>query len=83
MPVNILVADDSVTMRRILEITFAGEDAQVTTVDSGDAAVSNSLSSVGSIMRDPLALRSSRNFFLLGAENSLPNLTGLSIRSFL
>ena len=39
VPVNILVADDSVTMRRILELTFAGEDAKVTTVDSGDAAV--------------------------------------------
>lgn len=39
MPVKILVADDSVTMRRILELTFAGEDATVTGVDSGDAAV--------------------------------------------
>lgn len=39
MPVNILVADDSVTMRRILELTFSGEDATVTTVGSGDAAV--------------------------------------------
>lgn len=39
MPVKILVADDSVTMRRILELTFAGEDAAVTSVDSGDAAV--------------------------------------------
>ena len=39
MPVNILVADDSVTMRRIMELTFAGEDARVTTVDSGDAAI--------------------------------------------
>jgi CheY-like chemotaxis protein len=37
--VNILVADDSVTMRRILEITFAGEDAHVVTVDSAQAAV--------------------------------------------
>ena len=39
MPVKILVADDSVTMRRILELTFAGEDATVTAVESGDAAV--------------------------------------------
>jgi CheY-like chemotaxis protein len=39
VPVKILVADDSVTMRRILELTFAGEDAQVTAVDSGDAAI--------------------------------------------
>src|SRR5688572_28566656 len=37
--VNILVADDSVTMRRILELTFQGEDARVTTVDSGESAV--------------------------------------------
>jgi CheY-like chemotaxis protein len=37
--VNILVADDSVTMRRILELTFAGEDATVTSVDGGDAAI--------------------------------------------
>ena len=39
MPVNILVADDSVTMRRIMELTFAGEDTTVTAVDNGDAAI--------------------------------------------
>jgi CheY-like chemotaxis protein len=39
VPVNILVADDSMTMRRIIELTFAGEDASVTVVDSGDAAI--------------------------------------------
>jgi CheY-like chemotaxis protein len=37
--VNILVADDSMTMRRILELTFAGEDARVVTVESGEAAI--------------------------------------------
>ena len=39
MPVNILVADDSVTLRRIMELTFAGEDASVTSVNSGDVAI--------------------------------------------
>jgi CheY-like chemotaxis protein len=39
VPLKILVADDSVTMRRIFEIAFAGEDAKVTTVDSGDTAI--------------------------------------------
>jgi CheY-like chemotaxis protein len=39
VPVNILVADDSMTMRRIIELTFAGEDATVTAVESGDAAI--------------------------------------------
>ncbi|MDB4987089.1 MAG: Translation initiation factor 2, partial [Myxococcaceae bacterium] len=39
MPTKILVADDSATMRRVLEMTFAGEDAQVHTVDSAEAAL--------------------------------------------
>ncbi|MFI5308280.1 MAG: PleD family two-component system response regulator [Polyangiales bacterium] len=43
MPVNILVADDSLTMRRIMELTFAGEDASVVTVDSGDAAIAKAV----------------------------------------
>src|SRR5262245_48422907 len=40
VPTKILVADDSATMRRVLEMTFAGEDARVVSVDSGEAAVS-------------------------------------------
>lgn len=39
MPVKILAADDSATMRQILQKTFAGEDAEVVTVESGQAAV--------------------------------------------
>jgi len=39
LPVQILVADDSRTMRKILEMTFAGEDAEVVTVESGTAAI--------------------------------------------
>jgi CheY-like chemotaxis protein len=36
---KILVADDSATMRKIFEMTFAGEDARVIAVDGGDAAI--------------------------------------------
>jgi CheY-like chemotaxis protein len=39
VPTKILVADDSATMRRVLEMTFAGEDARVVSVDNGEAAV--------------------------------------------
>src|ERR1700712_4231780 len=39
VPAKILVADDSATMRRVLEMTFAGEDAQVHTVDGAEAAL--------------------------------------------
>lgn len=43
MPVTILVADDSATMRSILEMTFAGEDARVVAVDGGPAALEKAL----------------------------------------
>ncbi|MBC7171856.1 MAG: response regulator [Polyangiaceae bacterium] len=39
MAVKILVVDDSATMRKIMEMTFAGESAEVVTVDSADAAI--------------------------------------------
>ncbi len=39
MPTKILVVDDSATMCRVLQMTFAGEDAQVVTVDGGEAGV--------------------------------------------
>jgi CheY-like chemotaxis protein len=39
VPTKILVADDSATMRRVLEMTFAGEDAHVVAVENGESAV--------------------------------------------
>ncbi len=39
MTVKILVADDSATMRQVMQMTFAGQDAEVVTVDGGDAAI--------------------------------------------
>jgi CheY-like chemotaxis protein len=38
VPTTLLAIDDSVTMRKVLEMTFAGEDFRVLTADSGDAA---------------------------------------------
>ena len=40
MPVTLLAVDDSVTMRKVLSMTFAGEDYRVVTADSADAALS-------------------------------------------
>ena len=39
MPTTLLAVDDSVTMRKVLEMTFAGEDYRVVTADSTDAAL--------------------------------------------
>jgi len=43
VPTKILVADDSATMRRVLEMTFAGEDATVHTADGAEAALAKAV----------------------------------------
>ena len=39
MPTTLLAIDDSATMRKVLEITFAGEDFRVVTADGPEAAM--------------------------------------------
>ena len=39
MPTTLLAVDDSVTMRKVLEITFAGEDYRLVTAENVDAAL--------------------------------------------
>src|SRR5512140_1657580 len=39
MPKNLLLADDSITIQKVVGITFANEDFKVTTVDNGEDAV--------------------------------------------
>src|SRR5258707_15210480 len=39
MPHKLLLADDSVTIQRVIELTFADEDVQVIAVGNGQAAI--------------------------------------------
>ncbi|HEX8910645.1 MAG TPA: response regulator, partial [Anaeromyxobacteraceae bacterium] len=39
MPKNLLLADDSITIQKVVGITFAGEDFQITAVDNGEEAL--------------------------------------------
>jgi CheY-like chemotaxis protein len=39
MSMRILVVEDSVTMRKVMEMTFAGEDAELLAVESGELAL--------------------------------------------
>src|SRR5512138_99008 len=39
MPKNLLLADDSITIQKVVGITFANEDFKVTSVDNGDDAI--------------------------------------------
>jgi len=40
MPKNLLLADDSITIQKVVAITFANEDFKVTSVDNGEDALS-------------------------------------------
>jgi len=39
MPKKLLLADDSVTIQRVIELTFAGEDVKVLTASDGEEAI--------------------------------------------
>ena len=39
VPHTLLLADDSVTIQRVIELTFADEDVQVIAVSDGDQAI--------------------------------------------
>ena len=39
MSMRILIVEDSVTMRKVMEMTFAGEDAELLAVESGELAI--------------------------------------------
>lgn len=39
MPKSLLLADDSITIQKVVQITFASEDFTITSVDNGDAAL--------------------------------------------
>jgi CheY-like chemotaxis protein len=72
--VNILVADDSVTMRRILELTFQGEDANVTTVESAEAAVRKASEAAPDVVFADLSMSGMDGYALAAAIKSTPGL---------
>jgi CheY-like chemotaxis protein len=74
VPVNILVADDSVTMRRILEVTFQGEDARVTSVDSGEAAVRKASELAPDVVLVDLSLGNTDCYAVASAIKNTPGL---------
>lgn len=74
MAVNILVADDSVTMRRILELTFQGEDASVTAVENGDSALRKASEMTPDIVFADLSMQGMDGYALATAIKSQPGL---------
>jgi CheY-like chemotaxis protein len=74
VPVTILVAEDSVTMRRIIEMTFAGEDARVITVKDGEEAVAKANEIRPNIVFADLSLPGIDGYEIARQIKSKPNL---------
>jgi CheY-like chemotaxis protein len=72
--VNILVADDSVTMRRILELTFQGEDARVTGVENGEAALRKASELTPDVVFADLSLPGMDGYAIASAIKAAPGL---------
>ena len=68
MPHKLLLADDSVTIQRVIELTFADEDVQVTAVGNGQAAID-------SVLRDPPDI--------ILADVGMPERNGYEVAAFI
>jgi CheY-like chemotaxis protein len=72
--VNILVADDSVTMRRILELAFQGEDAKITAVESGEVAVRRAAEVAPDVVFADLSMNGMDGYAVASAIKGAPGL---------
>jgi len=79
VPVKLLVAEDSVTMRRILEMTFAGEDAEVITVSSGEEAVAKAKEVRPNVIFADLSLPGMDGYEIAQQIKTTPNLDKTAI----
>jgi CheY-like chemotaxis protein len=79
VPVTILVADDSASMRKILEMTFQGEDAKVHAVPSGDAAVARAQEVRPDIVFADASMSGMDGYELSRALKSNPSLNGTAV----
>jgi CheY-like chemotaxis protein len=79
VPVTILVAEDSVTMRHIMEMTFAGENAKVTTVDSGEAAVAKASELQPDVIIADLSMRGMDGYAVAREIKSKPALAKTAV----
>lgn len=67
MPATLLAVDDSVTMRKVLEMTFAGEDFRVVTAASADDALVKVKSEKPSLVLSDITLAGKTGYDLCAA----------------
>jgi len=76
---TLLLADDSVTMQKVVGITFANEDIDLVTVDNGDAALERARELRPDIVLADVGMPGLNGYELCAALKSDPDLTNVRV----
>jgi CheY-like chemotaxis protein len=79
MPATLLLADDSVTIQRVIELTFADEDVTVVAVGDGDAAIARLNSSPADIVLADVDMPGSDGYAVAAFVHRTPALSHIPV----
>ncbi len=79
MPKTLLLADDSVTIRKVVGISFANEDVRIVTVDNGDDAVIRAKEIRPDIVLADVVMPGKSGYDVCAALKSDPALAGVPV----
>ena len=79
MPRTLLLADDSITIQRVVGITFANEDYEITTVDNGDDAVAKAKEIKPDIILADVIMPKKNGYEVCEAIHADPELTRIPV----
>jgi len=79
MPKNLLLADDSITIQKVVGITFAKEDYQVTAVDNGEEALQRAREAKPDIILADVVMPRRNGYELCEAVKADPELRDIPV----
>ncbi|HET6439489.1 MAG TPA: response regulator, partial [Anaeromyxobacter sp.] len=79
MPKNLLLADDSITIQKVVGITFASEDYQVVAVDNGEDAVARARELKPDVILADVVMPKKNGYELCEAVKADPGLAGIPV----
>jgi CheY-like chemotaxis protein len=79
MPKTLLLADDSVTIQKVVGISFANEDVRIVTVDNGDDAVARAREIKPDIVLADVVMPGKSGYDVCAALKSDPELRGVPV----
>src|ERR1051325_1807037 len=76
---TLLLADDSATIQRVIELTFAGEDIKVIAVSDGDQAIARIQSSPPDIVLADVGMPGKNGYEVAEYEKHTPQLAHIPV----